>query len=462
MLSRLSISGQWTARPNDALAFGRTNEGECMTTLTIKQRAELRLWLAGLLLLVTATGYTWATWRYFTLPVPGGNDFLARYTAWEAYLKHGLNPYSDEATLHTHMAFYGRPALPEEDQQRLTYPFYSILVHGPFVFFDYAFARALHMVALQAAVLIGVACTLPVLNWKPPLWLWASILVWSLLMYPQARAVILGQVALFGFLSLAGSLALLRAGRPGAAGALLVLSTVKPTLIFLVVPYLLIWALVRRRWRFVAGFSMTLAVLVMASLAAVPTWIGDWLARVQQYPAYTVGESPVWLLTHQALPWLGRPVEIALTVGMLAGLMAVWWLSLRRDPARTGEPDFHWVLGVTLVVSNLIVPRSATTNYVLMLVPTLWVLATLDRWRPAGRLGVVGILLISLVGHWWLHLATVVGNQEQPVLYLPWPLALLAVLMVARRWLLRQTVLARLWPAPAETQPLHDLNPTRP
>ena len=122
----------------------------------------------GLILLILAV-YTWATWAFFTRLQPGGNDFLAHYSAWEAYLKYGLNPYSDEAALVTQKAIYGRPALPGEDQNRLTYPFYSIFLHGPFVYLDYPVARAIYMVLLQIALFVGVALTLSLVHWHPPL-----------------------------------------------------------------------------------------------------------------------------------------------------------------------------------------------------------------------------------------------------------------------------------------------------
>jgi hypothetical protein len=404
--------------------------------------------LAIALLLLAAVAYTWATWRFFTLPVPGGNDFVAHYTAWEAYFRFGHNPYSDEAILNTQLAIYGRPALPDEDQNRLTYPFYSVIVHGPFVLLDLALARAVYMVLLQAALIAGVALVLRLVGWRPPPWLLACLVAWSLLSYPQARGIILGQFAILGFFALAGSLYLLRAARPGAAGAVLVLATIKPTLIFLVIPYLLLWAVLRRRWQFLAAFGLTFTVMLAGSLAALPTWIGDWLQRVRQYPEYTVGQSPVWLLAHQALPWLGQAGELALTALLLAAMLWAWWFALRPGQAADGDPAFHWALGMTLIVSNLIVPRSATTNYVLMLVPTLWAFAALDRWRrPAGRLVLLAVLLATLVGYWALHIATVVGNQEQPVLFLPWPLLLLAVLLAARRPLVDYARAARLWPA---------------
>jgi len=393
------------------------------------------------LLLGLAVVYTWATWNYFTRRVPGGNDFLAHYTAWEAYLKLGLNPYSDAAALHTQQAIYGRPARPGEDQNRMTYPFYSIVVHGPFVYIEYPLARAIYMTLLQAALFLGVAATLTLVKWQPPSWLLMLTLGWSLLFYPEARGVLLGQFAIFGFFALAGALFLLRQGRDTLAGALLVLTTVKPTLVFLVIPFLLLWAAARRRWRFVAAFTGVWLALTLGSLLVLPSWIGDWLYRVVRYPEYTVGQGPVWLLMHHVLPALGQPVEWAISGALVIGMLWAW----RRAIQHEGKVEFHWALGLTLVISNLIVPRSATTNYVLMLMPTLWVFAALDRHERYGRMALLTVMLISLVGYWWLHLATVIGNAEQPILFIPWPLTLGAAFWLGRDWLLRDAEQAGVW-----------------
>ena len=407
-----------------------------MTSLSSRLDRRSANVLAAALLAVAVVAYTWATWQYFTKPVPGGNDFLARYTAFTAYFRLGLNPYSEAATLYTQQAIYGRAALPGEDLQRLTYPFYSVLVFGPFIVLDYAVARAIWMTLLQAAVVAGVALTLGGLRWRPSVKVLALLVAWALLDYPQSRGVILGQVAILGFLSLAGTLWLLARGRDGWAGMVLVLATVKPTLVFLVVPYLLLWAVVRRRWRFVAGFAGLLAALCAVSFAVLPTWLGDFAARVAQYPGYTVGQSPVWVLTHEWVPRLGVVFEWTLTALCVGWLLWAWWLALGRRPESRAE--FFWALGVTLVVSNLIVPRSATTNYVLQLVPLLWAFALLDGRGRTGRWLMAGVMAVAVVGQWWLHLATVVGNQEQSILFFPWPVALGLLLIFGRRWLLRE------------------------
>jgi hypothetical protein len=278
---------------------------------------------------------------------------------------------------------------------------------------------------------------LDLVRWHPPTWLRGIILAWSLLYYPTARGVILGQFAIFGFLSLAGTLFLLRRQRDVSAGALLVLSTVKPTLVFLAIPFLLAWGTVRRRWRFVAGFLGTLITLTLGSLIALPTWIGEWIYRIGRYDEYTVGQSPVRLLTHVTIPSLGWKGETVILVLLVGGMLVAWWLAVRPE----GDVEFYWTLGVTLVVSNLIVPRSATPNYVLLFVPILWMFAALDRGSRWKRFALFACMLISLVGLWWLHAITVQGNAEHPIMFIP-PLLIPGIaLVLGRRWLIRDATM---------------------
>jgi hypothetical protein len=392
--------------------------------------------VGGILILLILSAYVWATWQFFTKPLPGGNDFRAPYSSWEAYVKYGMDPYSDAAGLYTQKAIYGRAALPTEDQNFLTYPFYAILLHAPFLFIEYPLARAIYMTLLQVMVLTGVIISLNLARWRVSAGMLAVVCLWSLLNYYEARAVIIGQIAIFGFLSLSGTLLLLRQKRDAAAGALFVLATVKPSLVLLIAPFLLLWALARRRWQFVTGFFGTLAVLVAGSLFFLPTWIGDMLYRVLHFPEYNVNQNPIFLLTHVAIPGLGTPVEILLNGTLIVGMLWSWWRVLRENR----EQEFYWALGATLIVSNLVMPRVATTNYVLMLVPMLWLFGALDRVPRWGRPALLVILAVSLIGLWWLHVVTAVGNWEQPIMYVPGPVALGLAWVACRAWLIRDAV----------------------
>jgi hypothetical protein len=276
------------------------------------------------------------------------------------------------------------------------------------------------MILLQAAIVIGVILTLRIFSWNLPTWMIGLLLPWAILHYPESRGIILGQFASIGFLSLVGGLYLLHKKRDLWAGIVIVIATMKPTLIFLVIPFLVLWAIIQKRRRFIVGFFGTGSFLILGSVILLPSWISDWLNRIAAYSEYTVGQSPIWLLSHEYLPWLGDVGVTVISAALILGLLYIWWWHFRKSE----DGSFFWVLGVTLLTSNVLVSRSATTNYVILLLPILGLFAAIDRNVNGGRALILIVMAVSLIGHWWLHFVTVVGNQEQPVLFLPIPIGL--------------------------------------
>jgi hypothetical protein len=51
----------------------------------------------------------------------------------------------------------------------------------------------------------------------------------------------------------------------------------------------------------------------------------------------------------------------------------------------------------------------------------------------------VGVYAVSFVAIWLLFLTTMVGNYENPVMFLPMPVALLLVMVLSQNWLQRET-----------------------
>ncbi|MCA9943485.1 MAG: hypothetical protein KC449_08385, partial [Anaerolineales bacterium] len=121
-------------------------------------------------------------------------------------------------------------------------------------------------------------------------------------------------------------------------------------------------------------------------------------------------------------PQLGQPVEYVL-IGLLLLVMLWQWWQLRREANIT--PKFLFIIGLTLIVTNSIIVRTATTNYVIMYIPLFLLLHTMSqRWR-GGNGWVAALLLALLVGTWALFLSTIQGDFEHPVTYLPLPIGLL-------------------------------------
>ena len=381
------------------------------------------LLLALLIFTVSVVGM----YTFFTAENPGANDFYPRWKGTQLFWQEGTDPYSQEATEAIQQGIYGRLATSDEDQVLFVYPFYTVFLLWPLINIDYAWVQAIWLVIVQFSLIGGMILTLRLLDWRQPPWLLAITLLWSVIMYNSTRTIILGQFAGPIFLWLAGTLLALKQDRDVLAGALLSLTTLKPQMSYLIIPALLLWAMWHKRWRFVAGFAGAMALLAGLSFLLLPSWLTSFIDQVRYYPAYTVTPSPLRVITGTFFPQLGQPVEVVL-IGLLLLVMLWQWWQLRdanwpTEPAEA--PKFLFIISLTLIVTNSIIVRTATTNYVIMYIPLFLLLHTVSqRWR-GGNVWVAGLLLALLVGTWALFLSTLQGDFEHPVTYLPLPIGLL-------------------------------------
>jgi hypothetical protein len=394
------------------------------------------LLLLGIGLLLAALLFAldvFATYRIFTSQYPGANDFYSRWGGARAFWVNGLNPYSDEATLLIQLGIYGRPARPDEDPGPFAYPFYVAILIWPLVYLPYPWASAIWLVLLEFSLLAATFLIISMYRWRPPLWLAAFSAIWVIIFYHGARTIILGQVAGLVFLFLALALWALHRRADGLAGVSLALCTIKPQMIYLVIPVLLWWAWRQHRRRVVGYFAATLAILAGLSFLLLPSWPLDFLRQLVTYNSYQalgysnqIG-SPAWIISHVYLPVLGNAGE-AILVALLLAYTGYAWLAYRQRPQA-----FHWLVGLTLLTTNFITPRAATTNYIVLLLPVFLFFVALSRRSRHGHLWVLLLQLAGLAGLWLLFSATIDGNLEGPELYLPLPLLVLGGLLLYRR-----------------------------
>lgn len=364
----------------------------------------------------------------FTSKVPGANDFYPRWRGAQLFWQEGLDPYSETASLAIQEGIYGRAALPEEDQVLFVYPFYTVFFLLPMSGLSYEWAQPVWLAVVIVSLVTAVLLTLKLIDWKMPLWLLAITILWAVLFYNSSRTIILGQFAGPVFLAMVAALLALKQDRDLAAGLLLALSTIKPQMTFLLVIALLIWAVGQQRWRFIGSFVVAMLVLFGLSFLLLPGWLFSFVDQVLFYPAYTITGSSLWVVTGYYWPWLGKPVENGLVLLLLAYL--IWqWRKLWRLPL--SSPQFLIIISLTLIITNMVVVRTATTNYIIMYVPLFLVLKAISqKWR-CGDLWVALILLGSIVGMWALFLVSVQGDTEHPIMYLPLPSLLLPIMMWA-------------------------------
>jgi hypothetical protein len=366
----------------------------------------------------------YGTYVTFTTRIPGGNDFYPRWRGTRALILEGRDPYSEEVTLEIQKAMYGRPARENEDQVAFAYPLYVSLLVLPFSLLPYPVAQAFWLSTLVLATLASLILILRTVSWIPsPLQL-TGLALWSVLFYPTARSLVLGQLSILVLALLVLSLWAMRQGRPYLAGCSLALATIKPQIVFLVVPFLLLSSVRKARHRTLVGFLSVMAALVTITSMVLPSWIPSFIAGLTSYQSYTSiyreGRSPLGVLVGYFLP--SEPASLAtslIAILLLAGLIYAWVVSLQR-------PDIEWkALTLTIVLTLILPAQTGTTNQVLLLLPMVYLLA---RWRTnrAMRLTLPAVLLI---GPWILFVLTFfVRGGEHAMMSVPLPLFFLAIL----------------------------------
>ena len=381
--------------------------------------------VVGLLAALLAVNVV-ASHEFFTKPYPGFNDYATPWEAARSFFYEGIDPYSAQTSLNIQTLLYGGPAAPDQQPNHYAYPFYTLAVAWPLIHMDYGWATAIWLVVSETLLIGSLLVLLAAYRWRPPPLVLVALVLVSLLSYPGARSLILGQVSHLVYFLLAMLVWSLARGRNRLAGFLLALSTLKPQLSVFVVLFVVLWALAGRRWALLTAFALTMAVLLGLSFLLMPGWVGGFVNQLLLYPSYIEVSTPA-----QVVSWLfggaARPVELALNGLGLALLAFTWWqLIIGRRTER-----FGWTLMLTLTMSQVIGLRTATPHFVILMIPLLWYFRQFDlRGRNLWTL----LLLLAIFLLPWVQFAlTVDGRQENPWMFVPLPLAMLVLLLLTRR-----------------------------
>ncbi len=382
-----------------------------------------RLLLAVALTLAIYFLLAYATYAVFTSQVPSGNDFYPRWRGTRALLLEGKDPYSEEVTLEIQRGMYGRPARGDEDQVAFAYPLYVSLFVLPLAFLPYPQAQALWLSGLVFLILAAVIITLKTFGWKPSPGGLLALSLWCLLLYPTARSIVLGQFTILVLALVALALWAMQRGSDFLAGCSLALATNKPQMVFLLIPFLLLWTLRWRRYRVLGGFLAVMSLLLLLPSLLLPTWIPSFFAGLSRYQAYsslyTGSRSPLQILLDLLLPSEISFQSTLLLSLILGGYLIYGWVKALRD-----QRGIFQALFLTIIVTLLIPVQTGTTNQVLLLLPLIY---WLSRWTKR-RWVTISLSLALLLGPWVLFLLTVQGDAEQPIMFPPLPLVTLAML----------------------------------
>lgn len=325
-------------------------------------------------------------------------DFQPLWQAGRWVLEGQGDPYSREMTHFLQMQSYGRLAEEGEDPRAFVYPLYVLLLLAPLILLPLPWAQAAWFTVLELGLFIGVTGAIRLTGWRPSARRTLLTVMWGFLLYPVAWALLLGQVSILIFALIIAALLAMRAGQEGWAGICLALTTAKPQMTFLLVPAVLLWALVQCHYRLLLSFASAMGVLLLISFAVLPGWLLGTLRAGAGYFQAQPFPPPVALLGEAVGGEWGGAVTLALGALLLAGLAWAWW----RE--RAGEPLPVWAIGLTLVVTTLIAPRTSMVNQVPLLLPLCLLFADLARRFRRERLLTVAVQVALLLGLWSIDL----------------------------------------------------------
>lgn len=313
---------------------------------------------------------------------PRGNlsDLYPRWLGARELLLNHRDPYSPEITREIQNGYYGRaldPNRPEDpkDQQGFAYPVYVVFLLAPTVKLPFPIVQTGFRWLLVLLTLASVPLWLRVLRWRASTGVAAMLAILTLGSFPAVQGIKLQQLSLLVSAMIAASAALVTTGQLLPAGAVLALATIKPQLALPLALWLWLWALSdwRERWRLVAGFGLTAAVLLAASEYVLPKWFGHFREALEAYRQYTGGGHS--LLDVLVTPFWGR----ALAALVVLALAVAGW-RLRRVPADSAA--FRVMLALVLTATVVIVPTVAPYNQ-LMLLPAVFLIA--GSWTNLWR-----------------------------------------------------------------------------
>lgn len=403
-----------------------------MSLRLVRKNRTTTIALVSIAFVIVLAGLVWVNFQ-FSKNNPGGNDFLAHYVGTRALLFDGISPYSDEVALEIQQIVFGRPAEPGEIEHRVVYPLYSVIVFSPFALIgDYAIARVAWMTVMEIALLVMGYLALEITDWKPKLVVLLIYFQFCVLWYHGFRAVVNGNAVIVVAFFVTAALYALIKGRDRAAGVLLALSTIKPNLVVLLVLFVMIWGIYKKRNLMIYWFFGSMLVLVLGAMVLIPDWIVQNLWEIIKYPGYnppgTIAEVlGFWLPEYET----GFKWGIGVLLGLILGY-EIW-------TARNANLDyFVWAFCLVLTISQWIGIATDPGNFVILFMPLVLVLARLDeRWKGKLKFLVPAILGTVFIGLWVLFVLTLDFDyqpMQSSIMFFPLPALLLIGLYWIKWW----------------------------
>ena len=409
--------------------------------MTFRDIRKSRKWLSIeeirlLLLAFVIIAGVFALNLYLARILPGREQLFLRWSGARAFLIEKIEPYSTTIAERTQNLAYGRHAFSSEYPFVLNDPFPILLFYVPLALFsDFTVVRAAWMLISEAALIGLIYSFIRSLEWEPPRWLLLALMTFGIFGYYSLVALGSGSPAIIMTLLFFAVIYSLHSFSDELAGALLFLVAYQWEVSALFFLFVIVFAVVNRRWRIFYGFGMSLAIMFAISFLSYPEWtvpyfrgvLADWYRSSN----LTFGHVMSALFPNV------RFSIVYWTSLILGFVLFLEWLGAINSHYR----HVVWTACLSLAVTPLMGFAIFPANHV-VLIPSLILVAMLvwERWKKQRALFVGLILLAAFVIPFILYFqATRLYNNL--LIVLP-PIATVIALYWMRWWAFRSP---RLW-----------------
>ena len=341
------------------------------------------------------------------------------------------NIYGGEIAHSIQQLVYGREAFATEYKYILSDPFPFVLLYTPLAFLtNFPIVRALWMLLAEIALLLSVLFSYRLSEWEPPLGLNIILIGFGLFSFFSLNALLTASPAILLNLLYLGALLALRSHSDELAGALLLFAAYQWEVGGLFFLLIIIFVFANRRWGVLAGFGMSLILLMILSFLVDPGWVLPYirsvLSNLLQARNLNLGEiiSGWFPEVRFSLGWLVSVV--------LVGVVAIESIGALYAPFRR----LVWVASLALAAMPLAGLAIFPANYVVLILPMVLVVSLIwERW-PRGRLiAMLLILLVFYVAPYYLYTETVIAyNPFYTEILSVLPSVLMIIALYWMRW----------------------------
>lgn len=270
----------------------------------------------------------------------GGEWLFLRWSGARAFMLESFEPYGSTVAQRVQNLVYGRGAYLNEYPYVLNDPFYIILLYVPLALFaDFTVAHGIWMFLSQAAVVGIILFSIRFAEWEPPPWVTLLVVGFGLFNAFSVHAFLSASPTALLTVIYLSILYALQSHADELAGASLFLVAYQWEVGALFFALILALVILNRRWGVLAGFLMTLLVLVTFSILVDSGWTINYFRAVlfdwRREADYTFGVTLSYVFPRLTVPpslWITGAILVILFFETIRAVYApfrhIAWLAL--------------------------------------------------------------------------------------------------------------------------------------